>query len=60
MTIIKRSGTSNITVTGGTKLTAGYLTEWLKEVPVQATITVSVDPGDRPFDTTTTRITANW
>lgn len=57
MSIIKRTGTSTITVTGGTK--SGYLTEWLKEVPAHATITIRTDPGDRPFDTTT-RITANW
>lgn len=52
------SGTSHLTYSGNLK--AGDLYNWLETLPATAVITVTANPGDRPFDKGTTTISASW
>lgn len=52
------SGTSHLTYSGHLK--ARDLYNWLETLPATALITVTDNPGDRPFDKGNTTITASW
>ena len=47
-------------VTLPTRPTVAWLKTWLERVPENAMISVSHEPGDRPFDASSSSITATW
>lgn len=53
-----QSITTSVTLTSAT--TADDIKRWLRNVPDKARLTVSVTPGDRPFDGSEEKITARW
>lgn len=55
---IQVSSSSSITINSQSQ--ASDLGRWLAEIPSDASISVSVTKGDRPFDSGERKITARW